>query len=259
MVTTTTTTSLPYGIKPILVWTRYPWLCGYLAAPAFYWAVENYAATTCIPWASPLSNNTAPACVLAICWHFHFLRRAAEIVFLNVYHGKGIPNERDSLIEFVYYSTWGILNGCTGACIRSSATQVDDDEEKASSSVVVVLFGIILFSISEIGNFLCHAHLKSLRSDPKDTSWKIPYRWPFSIIIAPHYTFEILSWMGFVFAAGFSPPSLFIFTMSCGMLTFLANSRKAKYIQLYKSDDFYKKNSSISPPENRWALIPFVY
>mmetsp|Transcript_714 Transcript_714/g.853 ORF Transcript_714/g.853 Transcript_714/m.853 type:complete len:255 (-) Transcript_714:8-772(-) len=246
-------------LKPI-VWTRYPWLCGYLVAPILYWVAENYVGTTCFRWASPLhSTTTAPADILAICWHFHFLRRTAEVLFLNTYHGKGIPNERDSVLEFVYYSTWGIINGCTGACVRiSSSTTGANNKNALLSSSPVVLFGLVLFGLSEFGNFLCHAHLKSLRSDPKDTSWKIPYRWPFSIIAAPHYTFELMSWWGYVLMAGFSPPSLFIFGMSCVFCTVWSKSRKEKYIQLYnKSDD--KKTDDSSSPENRWALIPFLY
>ena len=229
-----------------IVWTRYPWLLGYLIAPAAFWFVAKKE--SCFSWAAPLLNTTAPAAVLAACWHFHFLRRATEVVFLNVYHGKSIPNERDSVLEFIYYLIWGLMNGCTAACIKATLS--------SHQGSVVVIIGLALFVTGQIGNFMCHAYLRSLRMDPTITSWTIPYRWPFSILVAPHYSFEIMSWVGYMLASGMAPPTIFIVSVSVAALSQGATARKEKYMKLYKDGGAI---DDLPSPETRWVLIPFVY
>lgn len=227
------------------VWTRYPWLCGYLVAPAAFHFASN---ATPFSWAAPLlTGSTAPANILALCWHFHFIRRAAEVVFLNVYHGKGIPDERDSVIEFVYYLVWGLINGCTASCVEAAG--------EAQGTKLLVATGLALFCVGQVGNFYCHAHLRSLRPDSTDSKWVIPQQFPFSILVAPHYTCELLSWSGYLLAAGFAPPAILILCLSVFILFDCATNRKTKYIKMYKDG---VSNSSPSP-ETRWALIPFVY
>ena len=236
-------------MAPLAVWTRYPWLCGYLAAPGAYHVVSQVA--PCYKWATPLlAGMAAPAPLLAFGWHFHFLRRAAEVVFLNVYHGKGIPDERDSVIEFVYYTVWGIINGCTAACLKSS------DSAKSLKDSPLAIFGLALFGLAQAGNFYCHAHLRSLRPDPKDTNWVIPQKFPFSILVAPHYTFEVLGWVGFALASGLAPPSILINLLTFGILSDCAQKRKEKYMKMYKQGGPKIEGPS---PDRRWLLIPFIY
>lgn len=231
------------------VWTRYPWLCGYLIAPASFYLVSQQA--NCYVWAAPLLQKTASPATLAVCWHFHFLRRALEVVFLNVYHGKGIPNERDSALEFLYYLIWGVTNGYTAACV-AKATGGDDTMSKP----LLPMAGIAFFCVGQAGNFYCHAHLRSLRPSTTDSKWVIPQEFPFSVLAAPHYTFEILSWIGYGLAAGLAPPSLFILGLSLVTLASWGYKRKQKYIKMYKDGP---KNKDQPSPENRWALIPFVF
>ena len=231
------------------VWTRYPWLCGYLVAPtAFHFVSQSAPFYT---WAAPLLGETTfTTTTLALCWHFHFLRRALEVVFLNVYHGKGIPNERDSVLEFAYYLTWGVINGCTASCVAQNKG------EDSESLLVIPTIGLVLFLVGQAGNFYCHAHLRSLRPSTTDSQWVIPQQFPFSMLAAPHYTFEILSWLGYGLVAGLAPPALFILGVSIVTLAGWGSKRKQKYIKMYKDG---RNNKDHPSPENRWVLIPFVY
>jgi len=228
---------------------------GYLvAAPGAYWFAKNKT-EGCSSWADPLVDDHVGTDILALCWYFHFYRRVIEVVFVNRYHGKGIPNERDSISEFVIYAIWGYINGLTGKCITS-------DEETGKiinldSVLTTANFGLVLFGLGQIGNYLCHSHLRSLRPDPDDTKWVIPSKFPFSILIAPHYTFELLTWFGYMLAAGFAPPSLIILVLSFGGLSYLASNRKQKYIDLMKKDE--GDVTEVSNPKDRYLLIPFVF
>ena len=246
-------------MAPIAVWTRYPWLCGYLAAPIAYHVTSRQA--SCWSWSTPLlttvfggtSSDHAPAAVLAFCWHFHFLRRAAEVAFLNSYHGKGIPDERDSVIEFIYYLIWGLINGCTAACIAADAEADKDIWNVVTSCSPHVILGLVLFAIAQMGNFYCHAHLRYLRPDPADSKWVVPQAFPFSVLVAPHYTFELLGWLGYSLAAGLAPPSILILALSLITLIDCSQRRRDKYNKLYK--DGVSKDGS--DPASRWNLIPF--
>ena len=239
-------------------WSRYPWLCGYLiAAPVGYWFASNQR--SCSSWAEPLillnddqQHHHAGALILAIGWYFHFFRRAFEVVFVNRYHGKSIPGERDSIVEFFYYLFWGYINGLTGCCIQTNADEIDSMMNLGGT---VSKTGLALYVIGETGNYLCHAHLRALRPDPNDTQWKIPTTWPFSILVAPHYSFELLGWLGYAMLAGFAPPTISILIMSFVILNDLATSRKKKYIKLTKD----MGTIDVKTVEDRYLLIPYIY
>lgn len=106
--------------------------------------------------------------------------------------------------------------------------------------------GVLLFVIGIIGNFYHHYILSQLRGKD-DKSYKIPKGGLFSLVICPHYLFEILGFIGVslisqtVYAVSFTLGSMFYL---------LGRSYATRKWYLSKFDNF---------PKNVKALIPFVF
>lgn len=106
--------------------------------------------------------------------------------------------------------------------------------------------GVLLFVIGLIGNFYHHYILSRLRGKD-DKSYKIPKGGLFSLVICPHYLFEILGFIGVslisqtVYAVSFTLGSMFYL---------LGRSYATRKWYLSKFDNF---------PKNVKALIPFVF
>jgi steroid 5-alpha reductase family enzyme len=77
--------------------------------------------------------------------------------------------------------------------------------------------GLEFWIIGEYGNYYHHKLLGSLRKNSTDKNanekkensqsgsrWQIPQGALFSLVSCPHYFFEVVSWLGFVIASGFS-------------------------------------------------------
>ncbi|KAK4435944.1 3-oxo-5-alpha-steroid 4-dehydrogenase 1 [Sesamum alatum] len=105
--------------------------------------------------------------------------------------------------------------------------------------------GVLMFLVGVIGNFYHHYLLSKLR-DENDKDYKIPRGGLFSLVICPHYLFEILTFIGISFIS----QTLFSYLCSAGSATYLLiRSCATKNWYLSKFEDF---------PKNVKALIPYV-
>lgn len=116
-------------------------------------------------------------------------------------------------------------------------------------SDLLVMAGLTLWTVSEIGNLICHIMLSNLRPAEGSLQRPIPKGFLFDLVSCPNYTFEILSWVGFcmmtqlLFAYGF--------TLVGGVqMIFWAMKKHEGYLKTYGKD--YKQL-------RRKAIIPFVY
>jgi hypothetical protein len=145
---------------------RYPWAGGYAAAPLLFIYSRNrdLLPSYLLLLAKPLipGSEYAPLAAEAIrayragttaAFTLHFLRRLAEVIFINDYTGTWA---RDSRGEIIYYSLWGLL---AGACVGQTPLL-----KFGAPAAPLRTVGLTLFVIGQAGNFWCHQHLRSLRA-----------------------------------------------------------------------------------------------
>lgn len=106
--------------------------------------------------------------------------------------------------------------------------------------------GLLIFLVGICGNFYHHYLLSKLR-DSKEKGYKIPRGGLFSVVICPHYLFEIIGFVGISFISQTS----FSFYCALGVALYLmGRSYVTRKWYLSKFENF---------PKNVKALIPFVF
>ena len=127
-------------------------------------------------------------------WSLHFLRRGLESLCVHAYTKPTVP-VLDTLFELAYY--WG-FGAWTAYCIG-----VRTGDERSVSMV-----GLSLWVFAECMNAKMHWELASLRrGGSARNAYVLPSLdarcgIPFSVVACPHYSFEVLSWIGFNLAVG---------------------------------------------------------
>jgi very-long-chain enoyl-CoA reductase len=120
-------------------------------------------------------------------------------------------------------------------------------------SMKVQRVGLGLFAISEILNGYCHWKLSSLR--PSGTKVRqVPRGLFFDSIVAPNYTFEILSWLGFTLASGLYVVGGLFTLASAGILAGWAAAKKRRYMKEFdgvEGRDLF--------PHHRANLFPGIF
>ncbi|KAG5533010.1 hypothetical protein RHGRI_027299 [Rhododendron griersonianum] len=106
--------------------------------------------------------------------------------------------------------------------------------------------GIAIFLVGLSGNFYHHCLLSNLRGEGKQ-EYKIPKGGLFSLVICPHYLFEILGFIGVSCIA--QTLSAVSFTLGSAILL-MGRSYGTRRWYLSKFEDF---------PEDVKAIIPFVF
>lgn len=105
--------------------------------------------------------------------------------------------------------------------------------------------GLLIFVVGICGNFYHHYLLSKLR-DKSDKGYKIPRGGLFSLVICPHYLFEILTFIGISFVS----QTIFSYVCVLGIVLYLGpRSYVTRKWYVSKFEDF---------PENVKALIPYV-
>jgi len=173
-------------------------------------------------------------------WSLHFVRRSWESAFVHRYSKPSI-GPGDYLTEYVYY--WGF-----GAWIAWSVTS----SAKRSPLVSLQLLGLALFVLAEIGNASAHRTLRDLRA-PGGRDRQIPRGFLFQRLSCPHYSFEILSWLGFNLVTQTWAGVAFML-VGAGILGAWAHTRHVAYRK-----EFDGRDGRAQYPEQRRALIPFVF
>ena len=116
-----------------------------------------------------------------------------------------------------------------------------------------------MFLIGEAGNCFCHLKLRAFRKE-KRAGWLspnsqhvLPHGFLFDCISCPHYSCEILSWLGFFLASWTLPAALFLLATIITLFVYAHKKHKA-YQQ-----EFDGLAGRELYPRNRKVLIPFVF
>lgn len=164
----------------------------------------------------------------------HFFKRNFEVLFLHKYSSKMAINTVIT-ISFSYFSSTAIM-------IYTQHLSQDLPEP----SIDLKKIGITLFLIGIIGNFYHHYLLSQTRKQG-ETSYKIPKGGLFSLVICPHYLFEIIEFFGFAFIS----QELYPLCFSIGTSIYLAGrSYATRKWYISKFENF---------PNHVKALLPFVF
>lgn len=164
----------------------------------------------------------------------HFFKRLLEVLFVHKYSGSMAMNSAITILSsyFIAFSSLIYIQHLT-----KGSTEPNID---------LKYFGFIVFLVGIIGNFYHHFLLSKMRKKGEN-GYKIPKGGLFSLVICPHYLFEIVTFLGFSLIS----QTLFSFSSTIGTLFYLmGRSYATRKWYLSKFEDF---------PRNVKALIPFVF
>ena len=204
--------------------------------------VLSYSVTLLVFWAV-LWRAAAPsdhALLGAALWTAHFVRRTLESAFVHRYSKPSI-GASDYLVEYVYY--WGF-----GAWIAWSLSAPTQREP----ALALELLGLIVFALAELGNASAHRLLRNLRT-AGGREKRIPRGFLFEWVSCPHYSCEILSWVGFNLATQTWAGVAFML-VSTGILAAWARARHLAY-----KEEFSGADGGPVYPAKRRALLPGVF
>ncbi|XP_060184464.1 steroid 5-alpha-reductase DET2-like [Lycium barbarum] len=164
----------------------------------------------------------------------HFFKRVLEVLFVHKYSGS-MALKSAVTISTSYF-------------IASSSLIYIQHLTKGSTEPIIDLkyLGSIVFLVGIIGNFYHHFLLSKMRKKG-ESGYKIPKGGLFSLVICPHYLFEIVTFLGFSLIS----QTLFSFSSTIGTVFYLmGRSYATRKWYLSKFEDF---------PRSVKALIPFIF
>lgn len=172
-----------------------------------------------------------------LCWITHFLKRELETIFVHKFSRPTMPLT-NLFKNCSYYWTFGAVIGYP-LC----------HPDFVPPSLMQVYIGLGIFTVSEIGNLICHLMLSNMRPAEGSQKREIPRGFLFDYVACPNYTFEILSWVGFSIMTQLSFSYLFT------LVGFLQMADWA-----VKKHNGYKKTYDTEYTKlKRKAIIPFIY
>lgn len=193
------------------------------------------------------SNSlTTQQIILASLFTFHFCRRALETIFVHRY------KRTNSLFEIIgahiYYWFFAFWAGWS----------VRADMRYHPTHNQLFVAGIILFWIGEAGNCAAHLRLRDIRKEKSSlksapSGRVIPGGKMFALVSCPHYSAEILSWLGFAMAS-MVMASVGLLAATVLVLVIMSMEHHQRYLK-----DFDGKDGRELYPRNRKALIPYIY
>lgn len=164
----------------------------------------------------------------------HFAKRNLEVLFVHSYSGS-TELSAARLIAFFYALVTFMI------CFVSS-TETGEVEAKISQ---------VLFVTGMAGNLYHHYLLASLRSKTvgSQKSYVAPKGGLFEYVAAPHYLFELVTWLGIAVASGHITAYLNLISMTgyLGARSFNQNN--------WNKTKFDKSEW----PDSRKNLVPFIY
>ena len=178
------------------------------------------------------------ALLVSLMVFIHFAKRVVEVLFLHRYSGV-IEQELLTTITVYYAATSFSAITLTS----QSATLL-----APVSSTSMVLAGSVLFLIGELGNLYHHYLLASLRSDGKTKEYKQPKGGLFSLVLCPHYFFELVAFLGLAIAS----QNLFPFLNLGGMASYLCGRAIA-------TKAWYASKDISGVPGDRRLIFPFLF
>ncbi|CAM8961973.1 unnamed protein product [Rhodiola kirilowii] len=164
----------------------------------------------------------------------HFFKRILEVLFIHKFSSH-VVLESALLISLSYCLS-------TATVIYAQYLSKDFPEP----SIDLKYAGIVAFLIGICGNFYHHYLLSTLR-DSGSKEYKIPQGGLFSLVICPHYLFEIIGFLGFTLIS--QTPYSLSFTMGT-IFYLMGRSYATRRWYLLKFEDF---------PKHIKCLIPYIY
>uniref|UniRef100_A0A7N0U5P5 3-oxo-5-alpha-steroid 4-dehydrogenase C-terminal domain-containing protein n=1 Tax=Kalanchoe fedtschenkoi TaxID=63787 RepID=A0A7N0U5P5_KALFE len=164
----------------------------------------------------------------------HFFKRVFEVLFIHKYSSKVMLES--ALVISLSYSL------STATMIYCQYLSKDFPEP----SINLMYAGVVAFLIGICGNFYHHYLLSKLR-ESGSKEYKIPQGGLFSLVICPHYFFEIFGFLGFTLIS----QTLYALSFTMGTIFYLmGRSYVTRKWYASKFEDF---------PKHIKRLIPYVY
>ncbi|KAF5279008.1 hypothetical protein FQA39_LY05686 [Lamprigera yunnana] len=224
-------------LGPQISW-RFVFLCEYLGPLLVYLSFVTRPKYI-YGQLNELYPYTGTAKIAAICWSVHYAKRLLETIFVHRFSHATMP-------------ILNLFKNCTYYWAFSAYVAYYTNHNLFTPPhVAQVIFGLLLFSFSELGNLSIHLLFRNLR--PAGISVRqIPkpdgllFNYLFQYVSCPNYTYEIVAWLGFSIMTSCVPALLF--TLIGGyQMTVWALSKHRNY-----------KKEFPEYPKNRKAIIPFI-
>jgi len=127
--------------------------------------------------------------LLCAMFQLHFLKREYETLFVHKFSANTMPAFNIFRNSAFYWLLAGLLSALHiyapgSLSARAELTSLD-------------YFGIALFVVCEVCNWMVHQHLASLRK-PGGTEKGIPNCIGSNLVTSPNYMFEVLAWVGVI-------------------------------------------------------------
>ncbi|XP_058183371.1 uncharacterized protein LOC131301215 [Rhododendron vialii] len=172
--------------------------------------------------------------LLKLALTIHFFKRLCEVLFVHKYSGPMFLDIAITISLTYFIQTANMIY----------AQHLTRGLQEPPVDLKFV--GILIFLVGLSGNFYHHYLLSKLRGEG-EKGYKIPRGGLFSLVICPHYLFEILGFVGVSCIA--QTLYAFSFTLGSAMLL-MGRSYGTRKWYLSKFEDF---------PKDVKAFIPFVF
>jgi len=197
----------------------------------------------------------------------HFGKRCLEVLFLHRY--SGTLEGKMAFFISIMYSLMSLLVG-----VQTQHVPAALYSEPVSQVALPV--GLFMFAVGQIGNLYHHYLLANMRpsasagiaavaSTPKTSdmiqqssakppptpslpAYTIPSGGLFNLVTMPHYTFEVVAWLGVALVS----QQLNSLLVAAGMASYLAGRAAA-------STSWYRKKFGDAYPAGRRHILPFIF
>jgi len=174
------------------------------------------------------------------CWCVHYARRAYEVLSIHKYSRPGSVFDDVGVVVYYYsFAFWVFFD-----IYRGNSTAFD--------AAPLSLMFFALFWVGEFGNNYFHLKLASLRRSATDKSVTLPSGGMFDVVLCPHYTCELISWVSFAGLANCSNSGIVFVLASFAAMLQRAVARRSQYRSLFDG-----KHGRPQLP-SRKMIIPYI-
>merc|ERR1711920_287782 len=184
----------------------------------------------------------------------------AEVLFVHRYSG-GVSGSVSGFIGTFYALLSALIIGQQGA--------VEPHVYSSGASDAILSTGLLFYAIGQAGNFYHHVLLSQLRdpkaeapvvqstpsqtralsSDAPAREYKLPKGGLFELVTTPHYTFEVVAWIGISLCT----QQLNALLVAAGMGSYLSGRAAA-------TTTWYRQQfGSKAVPPGRKHIVPFIF
>lgn len=178
----------------------------------------------------------------------HFFKRVMEVLFLHKFSGS--TNVFSCILIIGLYMTLAVLLYVIASYRLASPADIQYATAHGWSPKVPI--GVLIFAAGQLANLYHHWLLATLRK-PGDRSYKVPRGGAFSLVCCPHYTAELVSWMGVALVTSHFAAYVMVFTMAC----YLSGRARSTLIWYEEKARLEKLDRPL--PSGWKRILPFVY